>query len=31
MKGARLLYGKTQDGLRNPGFVAWGRTILTTR
>jgi 3'(2'), 5'-bisphosphate nucleotidase len=31
MKGARFHYGKTQDGLRNPGFVAWGRTILTSR
>ena len=31
MNGARFVYGKTQDGLRNSGFVAWGRTILTTQ
>lgn len=31
IKGARLRYGKTQHGLRNPSFIAWGRTILTTR
>jgi 3'(2'), 5'-bisphosphate nucleotidase len=30
-KGARFRYGKTQDGLRNPGFVAWGRAVLTAR
>ena len=24
-KGARFRYGKTQDGLRNPSFIAWGR------
>jgi len=27
--GARFRYGKTADGLRNPTFVAWGRTVLT--
>jgi len=27
--GARFRYGKTADGLRNPAFVAWGRTVLT--
>lgn len=27
--GRRFHYGKTSDGLRNPGFVAWGRTVLT--
>jgi len=26
--GARFRYGKTADGLRNPGFVAWGRQIM---
>jgi len=26
-KGARLLYGKTADGLRNPSFIAWGRHV----
>ena len=30
-RGARFRYGKTADGLRNPGFVAWGRTVLTPR
>lgn len=29
MEGNRFGYGKTEDGLRNSGFVAWGRTILT--
>ncbi len=29
--GARFRYGKTQDGLRNPSFVAWGRSVLTPR
>jgi 3'(2'), 5'-bisphosphate nucleotidase len=29
--GARFRYGKTADGLRNPAFVAWGRTVLTPR
>src|SRR5665811_1779501 len=28
-QGARFRYGKTQDGLRNPSFVAWGRSVLT--
>lgn len=30
-KGNRLRYGKSHDGLRNPSFVAWGRTVLTPR
>lgn len=30
LKGTRLGYGKTHAGLRNPGFIAWGRTILMT-
>ena len=29
--GARFRYGKTADGLRNPAFIAWGRTVLTSR
>jgi 3'(2'), 5'-bisphosphate nucleotidase len=29
--GARFRYGKTQNGLRNSGFIAWGRTALTNR
>jgi 3'(2'), 5'-bisphosphate nucleotidase len=29
--GARFRYGKTADGLRNPAFIAWGRTVLTPR
>ena len=29
--GARFRYGKTQDGLRNSSFVAWGRQALTDR
>ena len=29
LKGNRFGYGKTADGLRNSGFVAWGRAILT--
>jgi 3'(2'), 5'-bisphosphate nucleotidase len=29
-KGARLLYGKTSEGLRNPSFIAWGRQIRLT-
>ena len=31
MKGNRLRYGKSHDGLRNPGFIAWGRSVLTAR
>jgi 3'(2'), 5'-bisphosphate nucleotidase len=27
--GARFRYGKTADGLRNPAFIAWGRSVLT--
>jgi 3'(2'), 5'-bisphosphate nucleotidase len=27
--GARFRYGKTTDGLRNPAFIAWGRSVLT--
>lgn len=27
-KGARFAYGKSDQGLKNPGFVAWGRRIL---
>lgn len=27
--GARFRYGKTQQGLRNMSFIAWGRTVLT--
>jgi len=30
-QGARFRYGKTADGLRNPAFIAWGRTVLTPR
>ncbi len=30
-QGARFRYGKTQDGLRNPSFIAWGRSVLTPR
>jgi 3'(2'), 5'-bisphosphate nucleotidase len=29
--GARLRYGKTENGLRNPSFIAWGRQVLTPR
>ena len=29
--GAHFRYGKTQQGLRNSSFVAWGRTVLTPR
>ena len=29
--GARLHYGKTAESLRNPAFIAWGRTVLTPR
>ena len=29
--GARMRYGKTEQGLRNGSFVAWGRTILTAQ
>jgi 3'(2'), 5'-bisphosphate nucleotidase len=29
--GARFRYGKTANGLRNPPFIAWGRTVLTPR
>ncbi len=28
-KGARFAYGKTDKGLKNPSFVAWGRQILS--
>ena len=27
-KGARFVYGKTDKGLKNPSFVAWGRQVL---
>jgi len=30
-EGARFRYGKTAEGLRNPPFIAWGRTVLTPR
>ena len=30
-KGARFGYGKTDAGLKNSNFVAWGRTVLTPR
>jgi 3'(2'), 5'-bisphosphate nucleotidase len=26
--GARFRYGKTENGLRNPSFIAWGRRVL---
>lgn len=26
--GARFSYGKNEQGLKNPGFVAWGRQVL---
>jgi 3'(2'), 5'-bisphosphate nucleotidase len=29
--GARFRYGKTEQGLRNGPFIAWGRTVLTVR
>ncbi|MEZ5826854.1 MAG: 3'(2'),5'-bisphosphate nucleotidase CysQ [Hyphomicrobiales bacterium] len=29
--GARFRYGKTQGGLRNGSFIAWGRPALTNR
>ncbi len=28
--GARFRYGKTADGLRNPGFIAWGRQVVAS-
>lgn len=31
MNGARFSYGKTNAGLKNSNFIAWGRTILTPR
>ncbi|WP_158007319.1 3'(2'),5'-bisphosphate nucleotidase CysQ [Methyloceanibacter stevinii] len=31
MKGARFAYGKSDAGLKNGSFVAWGRTVLTPR
>jgi 3'(2'), 5'-bisphosphate nucleotidase len=30
-RGARFSYGKTDAGLKNANFVAWGRSILTPR
>lgn len=30
-KGARFGYGKTDAGLKNSNFIAWGRTVLTPR
>jgi 3'(2'), 5'-bisphosphate nucleotidase len=29
--GNRFRYGKSQEGLRNGSFIAWGRTVLTPR
>lgn len=31
MNGARFGYGKTNAGLKNSNFIAWGRTVLTPR
>ena len=30
-RGARFAYGKTDAGLKNTNFIAWGRTVLTPR
>ena len=30
-RGARFRYGKTDAGLKNTNFIAWGRRVLTPR